>query len=218
MLARGRCPPAPLLDESLETIRQQLARRVPDRLEIVPLRGPLGADFPGWAAALTSATARSLVARGRTHRCRYRGTDRAQHARLARRRRSVAARGPARVSARSGRLRCAGRRRALVRAGGWHCSTRLFAQWHAVAPTRCCRRWATTSARPCCSTASGSLPGSPPWCCCRMCPRASGSRRPLSVASLRRPAWRSRPRCRPNSPLPAAALWRVDARRCHSAV
>jgi vesicle-fusing ATPase len=48
------------LDESLETIRQQLARRVPDRLEIVPLRGPVGADFPGWAAALTSATARSL--------------------------------------------------------------------------------------------------------------------------------------------------------------
>ena len=48
------------LDEALETLRQQLARRVPERLEIVPLRGPIGADFPGWAAALTAAGPRPL--------------------------------------------------------------------------------------------------------------------------------------------------------------
>lgn len=48
------------LDEALEMLVRQLARRAPAALEIVLLRGPVGADYPGWAAALTTASGRPL--------------------------------------------------------------------------------------------------------------------------------------------------------------
>ena len=48
------------LDAALETRARQLARHAPTTLEVVPLRGADGADFPGWAAALTAAGRRPL--------------------------------------------------------------------------------------------------------------------------------------------------------------
>jgi vesicle-fusing ATPase len=46
------------LDEALETLRRRLARHRPTGLEIVPLRGPVGADYLGWAAVLAEPSGR----------------------------------------------------------------------------------------------------------------------------------------------------------------
>jgi hypothetical protein len=48
------------LDEDLEMLGRQLARRAPPALEIVALRGPVGADYRGWAAALAAPSGRPL--------------------------------------------------------------------------------------------------------------------------------------------------------------
>ena len=50
-----------LLDETLEMLARQLARRAPAGLEIVGLRGPISADYRGWAAALTAPSGRPLL-------------------------------------------------------------------------------------------------------------------------------------------------------------
>lgn len=48
------------LDSSLEATACRLAHRGPESLEIIPLRSPADTDYPGWAAALTSASGRPL--------------------------------------------------------------------------------------------------------------------------------------------------------------